>query len=47
MEVGEIEGVETVFADQNEQRVMIRFDDPATEDAIKSVLAEINYPVEA
>ncbi len=47
MEVGEIEGVDTVFADQNERRVMIRFDDPASEDAIKAILSEINYPVQA
>ena len=47
MEVGEIEGVETVFADQNERRVMIRYDDPASEETIKLLLSEINYPVEA
>ncbi len=47
MEVGELEGVDTVFADQNERRVMIRFDDPASEESIKAILTEINYPVAA
>ena len=47
MEVGEMEGVETVFADLDERRVMVRFDDPASEEGIKALLSEINYPVEA
>lgn len=45
MEVADIEGVEKVNADQETQVVEISFDDPATEEAIKALMAEINYPV--
>jgi hypothetical protein len=45
MEVSELDGVQTVVADQNSRTVTIGFDDPATEDKIKSLLQEINYPV--
>jgi copper chaperone len=47
MEVSDVEGVQTVKADQESQIVEITFDAPATEDGIKSLLAEINYPVAA
>ena len=45
MEVRELPGVKSVKADMNSKKVEIIFDDPATEDQIKSLLAEINYPV--
>ena len=45
MEVSEVEGVQSVKADQDSQVVEITFGDPATEDGIKSLLNEINYPV--
>jgi len=45
MEVADVEGVQSVKADQESQVVEITFDNPATEDVIKSLLAEINYPV--
>lgn len=45
MEVGELAGVQSVVADQNLKTVTIGFDDPATENQIKSLLQEINYPV--
>lgn len=45
MEVSEVEGVQSVTADQESQVVEITFDNPATEDGIKALLAEINYPV--
>ena len=45
MEVSEVEGVQSVMADQESQVVEITFDNPATEDDIKALLAEINYPV--
>ena len=45
MEVSEIEGVQSVTAFENSKEVEITFDDPATEDGIKALLAEINYPV--
>jgi copper chaperone len=45
MEVADLEGVQSVKADQESQVVEIAFDTPATEDGIKALLAEINYPV--
>jgi len=47
MEVSDVEGVQSVKADQESQLVEITFDAPATEDNIKALLAEINYPVAA
>jgi copper chaperone CopZ len=46
MEVGELQGVQSVQADQGTKKVLITFDAPATEDKIKALLAEINYPAE-
>ncbi len=46
MEVGELQGVQAVKADQNTKKVQITFDAPASEEKIKSLLAEINYPAE-
>lgn len=45
MEVADLEGVQSVNADQESQVVEITFGDPATEDSIKALMAEINYPV--
>ncbi len=47
MEVGELEGVKSVKADVNTKNVVITFDAPASEDKIKALLAEIEYPVAA
>ncbi len=44
MEVGDLPGVQSVEADAATKTATITFDAPATEDAIKSLLAEINYP---
>lgn len=46
MEVGELQGVQTVQADEAAKKVVITFEAPATEETIKSLLAEINYPAE-
>ena len=46
MEVGELQGVQSVKADQSTKKVQITFDAPASEDTIKALLAEINYPAE-
>jgi copper chaperone CopZ len=46
MEVGELQGVQTVKADLNTKKVQITFDEPASEEKIKTLLAEIDYPVE-
>jgi copper chaperone CopZ len=45
MEVSEVEGVQSVTAFEDSREVEITFDTPATEDDIKALLAEINYPV--
>lgn len=46
MEVGELQGVQSVKADLNAKKVEITFTEPASEEKIKSLLAEINYPAE-
>jgi copper chaperone len=46
-EVGDLAGVQSVQADQAERTAVITFDIPATEEQIKALLAEINYPVAA
>jgi copper ion binding protein len=46
MEVGELKGVQAVKADLNTKKVQITFDEPASEEKIKTLLAEIDYPVE-
>jgi len=43
MEVGDLEGVQTVDADETSKEVVIGFDPPATEDSIIALLKEINY----
>ena len=45
MEVGELEGVTSVKADEAAKQATITFDTPATEEKIKALLVEINYPV--
>jgi copper ion binding protein len=47
MEVGELSGVQGVKADLASRKVVVHFDDPASEAVIKQTLAEINYPVVA
>ncbi len=46
-ELADLQGIQSVKADQASKKVEIIFDMPANEDAIKALLAEINYPVEA
>ena len=46
-ELGDLQGIQSVKADQSSKKVEITFDMPASEDAIKALLSEINYPVEA
>jgi copper ion binding protein len=45
-EVGELQGVQSVKADLDTKKVQITFDAPASEEKIKSLLAEMNYPAE-
>ena len=44
VEVGDMAGVETVTANAETKQVEITFGTPADEIAIKSLMAEINYP---
>lgn len=46
LEVGELQGVQSVKADLSTKKVQIAFDTPASEQTIKALLAEINYPAE-
>lgn len=43
-EVSELTGVQSVKADQESKIAVIVFEAPATEEQIKALLAEINYP---
>ena len=45
-EVGELQGIQSVKADLDTKKVQISFDVPASEQTIKALLAEINYPAE-
>ena len=44
-EVADVSGVKSVKADADSKAVEITFEIPATEEKIKQLLAEINYPV--
>jgi copper chaperone len=44
-EVSELEGVKLVEADMAKKQATITYEAPATEEKIKTLLAEINYPV--
>jgi copper chaperone len=46
-EVADLDGVKSVKADAMSKQVEIVFDAPASEEKIKALLAEINYPVAA
>lgn len=46
MEVGELQGVQSVKAEEASKKVVITFDAPADETRIKALLAEISYPAE-
>jgi len=44
MEAGDLEGVQRVEADAETKQATITFQNPATEEKIKTLLTEINYP---
>lgn len=46
-EVGDLAGVKSVTADLENKQATITFEPPADEEEIKSLLAEIFYPVAA
>jgi copper chaperone len=43
-ELSELAGVKAVEADQATKQATITYEPPASEDGIKALLAEINYP---
>jgi copper chaperone len=43
-EVGELPGVRSVKAEIETKKVVITFDAPASEESIKALLGEINFP---
>jgi copper ion binding protein len=45
-EVSELKGVQSVKAEIESKKVVITFAEPASEEKIKALLAEINYPAE-
>jgi copper chaperone CopZ len=47
MEVSDLTGVTNVDADVESKKATITFEAPATEEKIKELLSEINYPVAA
>ena len=44
MEIADLEGVQSVDASADTKMATVSFDQPATEESIKALLAEINYP---
>jgi copper chaperone CopZ len=44
-ELSEVTGVKSVAADASTKKVVIEFDEPATEEELENLLADINYPV--
>jgi copper chaperone len=44
-EVSDLAGIQSVKADAESKKVEIVFDAPASEDKIKALMKEINYPV--
>lgn len=44
-ELSELQGVKAVTANQDSKTATVIFEVPATEESIKALLAEINYPV--
>ena len=44
MELGDINGVKSVKADQDSKQVVVEWGEPATWEQIEAMLVEINYP---
>lgn len=45
MELSDLAGVKSIDTDQEMKQATISFETPASEDQIKALLAEINYPI--
>lgn len=46
MEIRELDGVKSVTADLEKKQSTVRYQDPATEEKIRQLLEDINYPAE-
>ena len=46
MEIGDLEGVQSVKASAETKTAVVTFVEPTTEEKLKTLLSEINYPVE-
>lgn len=46
LELAELAGVSAVRADQATKQVVVTYDDPATDEKIRRLLAEIEYPAD-
>jgi copper ion binding protein len=46
MEIRELDGVKSVTADLEKKQATVSYQDPATEEKIRQLLEEINYPAE-
>jgi copper chaperone len=44
-ELSDLDGVKSVEGSPETKKITVEFDSPATEESIKSLLKEINYPV--
>ena len=44
LELGELAGVTAVRADLSNKKVTVSYDEPATDEKIRALLAEIEYP---
>lgn len=44
MEVSDLQGVKSVDASADQKTATVTFDEPATDEKIRTLLAEINYP---
>lgn len=45
-EIGELSGVQNVQANEQSKLVTVTYDQPASEQAIKDLMAEIGYPAQ-
>jgi copper chaperone CopZ len=46
-ELGDLQGIASVEGDVESKQVKVTYDAPASEESIKKLLAEINYPAES
>ena len=46
LELSELQGIKTVEVDVDKKEIIISFEQPATEQKIRDLLLEINYPPE-